>query len=367
MAHNCRNTETPCTPQTPARQPLCSCLCIAICCFILLLIFGLVCFIVGMSSYFAPPVEHAVDTMPLDTRIVSVDNGNCGDFSVSTDSDISGVTLYLLYDRPTSTVPGPTYGLHSTYSLYTNDDVLTEYRVYLVAGSSYELSISVDQFSGSENVDLQLYISLYNDDNTYPESTEICNNISPYTPCSKTLEATNDGEHYLSFSYHSQGLWYVTGEINGVLNKYNYEIHHSDIRTYCDAPCSEEIRYGNHDSIVVTTSNVTDPDNKKDRVKYTWSCSEIRPVGAWVSFVMLVGMFLVMLSIGFIVALCVVLCIRKRTDPEDTEPLIQPYIRGSPIQSGTLPPPQYTAVSENSLRAPPPYTETPAPQSEADK
>ena len=361
MASRCRNADTPCSPA----QPVCSCFCI--CCFVLLFVFGLVCFTVGMGSYFAPPTEHSVDSLPLDTRIFSVERESCGDFSLSTDSELVKVMLYLLYDRPTNTHLAASYSLLISYDLFTNADVLTEYKLYLVEGSYFDLTVSVDPFPNGGPGDLQLFIYLYNAGSANPESKGMCYNVSRDSPCARRLTASYEGPHYLSFSFQSSSLSYVRGQITGVLNRYSYEMPGENIRSSCEAPCSRKIDYRDTDTIVVTTSNVTDPEDREEFVHYIWLCTDIRPVGVWVSFVMLVGMFLVMLSIGFIVALCVVLCIRNRTDPEDTEPLIQPYIHGSPVQSGTAPPPQYTAVSENSLRAPPPYTESSESLPDGDK
>ena len=322
-----------------------------------------------MGSYFAPPTVHTVDALPLETRIVSVDPESCGDFTLSADGEEVQVTLYLLYESPTRTYLAASSSLLSTYYVSTNGDLLSDFWFYLVTGSSYELTVSVDAYPPGGTLYLQLYISLYNQHLNEYSTREMCSNVSPDTPCTKTLSVDNDGMHFVTFSFHADDTFFVNGQISGVVKRYNYEISKSNTRDSCEAPCSERIDYDYDDTILVRTSNITDLEDTIETVEYTWLCSDIRPVGIWVSFVMLVGMFLVMLSVGFIVALCVVLCIRKRTDTEDTEPLIQPYASNSSIHSGALPPPppQYTAVSVNSLRAPPPYTEAPEPQTEGDK
>ena len=320
-----------------------------------------------MTSYFSPSVEHEVSVHPLETRILDVNLPECGNLEVTNyTATLLEVELYILYDKPV-TGQGATFSDTSTVSQYTNTEpYYFAYSYYLLEGSTIDLTIHLYDAS---NVLVELY--LFDKDEDYKCSggvvgSYVCRFTSEYSTCTfSNISIPSDGNFYISLCYYSNKYQYITGYSTALVNKLVYIPEEDNVRSVCTAPCSEAI-YHYSDYIMLTTSNVTENVTWGDGADFAWLCSDIREIGIWVSFVMLLGMFFAMLSVGFIVALCVVLCIRKRTESDESE-LLLPSDEHTPVAVGASPPPQYTAASENSLRSPPPYTELADPLSQQDK
>ncbi|KAI6650578.1 hypothetical protein LOD99_7628 [Oopsacas minuta] len=366
MPSRCNNLDRPCRRRRPSRYV---CIQRSIACFTLLLALGLTAFIVGMVSYFAPPIEHPISAQAMDTRIIDVDQTECGDFEIRNGTELLDVNLYILYNMPIKQ-QGATFSDYSTFAEFTNTvpDHFT-YSYYLLEGSTIDLTIHLNPLYGKVWMWVKLFVDKVDNvchDNTL--LTYLCNFEYQETCIISTITIPTDGQYYISFCYQSNESIFVSGNSTALVQKLVYKADQQNIREHCTAPCYEEI-YHIGDYIMLTTSNVTGNVTWEDRIDYNWLCSDIRAVGIWISFIMLLGMFLVMLSVGFIVALCVVLCIRVRTESDETDLLIPSNDLG-PDFVDSIPPPQYTVASENSLRAPPPYTELPdarTVQSDADK
>ena len=361
----CRATNRPCSGIRSRPSPY-RCLHRSIVCFSVLLVLGIVGFIVGMTSYFSPPLNHEVTAHPLETRLVDVDLAECGELQVTNYSELLEVNLYILYTKPVIG-EGATFSDNSTILQYTNTDPYGfAFSYYLLEGSTIDLTVHLYD---ANYVWVRLYLFDEDVDDKCSDAIVgpyVCSFTSEDSTCSFTnVSIPSDGNYYISLCYSSEYSHYISGYYSVLVKKLVYIPEESDIRSVCTAPCSEDI-FHSSDYIMMTTSNVTRNVTWVDTVDFGWMCSDIREIGIWVSFVMLLGMFFAMLSIGFIVALCVVLCIRKRTDSDETE-LLLPSDEHSPVTNGASPPPQYTVASENSLRSPPPYTEQENPISLQDK
>ena len=360
----CRATNRPCRRVRSRPSPY-RCLYRSIMCFSAMLVLGIIGFIVGMTSYFSPPLKHEVSAHPLETRLVDVNLDECGELQVTNHTQLLDVKLYLLYSKPI-TARGATFSESSTILRYTNDDpYYFAYSYYLLEGSTVDLTIHLNDATHVW-VGLNLFDEDADDKCSDAIVSLVCTFMSKESTCSfPSVSIPADGNYYISLCYYSEYSRQITGYSSALVNKLVYIPEESDIRSVCTAPCSEEI-FHYSDYILMTTSNITRDVTWGYSVDFTWLCSDIREIGIWVSFVMLLGMFFAMLSIGFIVALCVVLCIRKRTESDETG-LLLPSDEHTPVAIGASPPPQYTVASENSLRSPPPYTELANPLSQQDK
>lgn len=326
----------------------------------LLLILGLVGFIVGMVNYFVPPIEHPITASPLDTRLLPFSPSDCGDLTVelldpSNSSQIQ-VDLYLLSRKPDTDLGAIIHEL-GYFDLNSYQTTELYYHYYLVSRSSIQIKIAFDDKEAiKDGISLILYVSQSNEEYH-------CYFTGQVLDCTMTINIEKDSLYDVTLKFSGTSPA-VVGRIEIIINKYIYEIERTITIKHCSAPCSREInRYNEH--ALVTTSNVTETVTWSDKVGYKWTCSNMRSVGMWVDLVMLLGMLVMMVSIGFIVGLSVVLCIKKRTQDDETEPLISQ--NSSPLPNLVEPPPQYTVSASNpllSLSNPPPYTESTDQQEE---